>query len=175
MRRVNLGCGPNILAGWENYDAEVDLRRRLPFANDEIDAIFAEHVVEHITPREAFSFFEECCRILRPGGALRITVPSVVKMLRNMTDEYRAQVQKKGWADGSTKSTFRAMLCEHGHQGAWDSDLLKAFLEGAGFREAQEAELYKSRFPFFNGVEGHHRLVGEYMNSLESISVEAVK
>ena len=76
--KVNLGCGKNKLEGWENYDSEVDLGKKLPFDDDSIEYIFAEHVVEHLSTHEAYDFFDECFRTLKPSGVVRIVVPSII-------------------------------------------------------------------------------------------------
>ncbi len=80
--RLHLGSGGNNLAGWVNVDlvgarADVawDLRHRLPFADGSAEAVFLEHVLEHMTVTEGI---EVLCRIrpvLIPGGVLRVGVP----------------------------------------------------------------------------------------------------
>ncbi len=49
---------------WERY-----------FQPDSVDAILAEHVLEHLTITEAKRVAELCFTYLRPGGRLRIAVP----------------------------------------------------------------------------------------------------
>jgi SAM-dependent methyltransferase len=47
--------------------------RRLPFAAGAFDVVIASEVLEHIEEDEAA--ISELCRVLRPGGALAVTVP----------------------------------------------------------------------------------------------------
>ena len=70
MKKINFGCGGNFLEGWENYDAEVDITKPLPFEDSSTDFILAEHVYEHIKPREGILFLRECHRILKPTGVI---------------------------------------------------------------------------------------------------------
>jgi predicted SAM-dependent methyltransferase len=65
MRKLNLGCGGNILAGWENHDMDVDITKPLQYEDNSIDFIFIEHCVEHTTTPDAVRFFAECLRIWR--------------------------------------------------------------------------------------------------------------
>jgi predicted SAM-dependent methyltransferase len=51
-------------AHWERY-----------FEPDSIDAILAEHVWEHLTPRQGLEAARRCHRYLKPGGYLRVAVP----------------------------------------------------------------------------------------------------
>ena len=48
MLKINLGCGTNRIPGWSNHDAEVNITRRLPWADDSADCVFVEHVVEYV-------------------------------------------------------------------------------------------------------------------------------
>src|SRR5262249_7551150 len=77
LPKINLGCGGTRLDGWKNHDSDIDISKKLPFANDSASFIFAEHVVEHIDYYAALDFFCECRRVLAPGGVLRIAVPSI--------------------------------------------------------------------------------------------------
>lgn len=48
MRKIQFGCGGNKLDGWENYDRDVNISKPLPFEDNSIRFIFAEHVLEHV-------------------------------------------------------------------------------------------------------------------------------
>lgn len=173
--KLHLGCGPIKLDGWENSQyPEVDVTKRLPWADGTVDFIFTEHMVEHLKPTEAWGFFEECRRILRSGGVVRTTVPSIVKVWAGKTDSYAQFLKMKGWGDGSVGSMARHLVFLHGHQSLWTPDLLIVILEAVGLR-AYEAELHKSKYADLCGVESHWKAITTAWNDLESISVEGVK
>ena len=133
-RRLQLGCGENRLVDWENWDLpQVDIRRRLPFGDASAEAIFLEHVIEHVTPQEGYRFFEECLRVLQPGGVLRLAFPDPVRILRQATPGYLAWQKTKGWGDGSAASGVRAALFLHGHQNVCTAEILTCELESLGF------------------------------------------
>ena len=85
MNKINLGCGTSIKKGWINidiikrkgvnivYDLEKTKTKRLPFRNNNIDYIYAEDILEHIT--EIIPLMSELCRILKPGKKMVIKVP----------------------------------------------------------------------------------------------------
>jgi len=54
----------------------------LPFADGSFDAVYSEHMFEHILPRDGAAFLAEAYRVLRPGGILRITTPDLDKYMR---------------------------------------------------------------------------------------------
>lgn len=83
MTRLHLGSGPDYLDGWTNVDLvdaySPDVVHDLedtpwPFPTGGVDEILANHVVEHISDQTAF--WNEVCRVLTPGGACTVTVPT---------------------------------------------------------------------------------------------------
>jgi len=57
----------------ESDDIVSDLENKLPLGNDSYDVIFSCSVFEHVF--NIRQLFEECHRVLRPGGKLIIIVP----------------------------------------------------------------------------------------------------
>lgn len=175
MKKVQFGCGENRLAGWENHDADVDITKPLPFADNSVDFCFAEQVLEHVTVHQAWNFLVECRRILKPGGVLRLSVPDIVQFWQDMTPEYCAMEKRSGFSDGSEGDTLKSMIFGHGHQMAWCSELLCTVCNAVGFRPAQAVDIGYSDHPELLGVEGHGKIIGEENNRVVSIAVEATK
>jgi predicted SAM-dependent methyltransferase len=54
--KLHLGCGRDYKPGWINCDISsdvkpdkvVDLEKKLPFKNNSVDMILANHVLEHV-------------------------------------------------------------------------------------------------------------------------------
>ncbi len=175
MRKLHLGSGGTNIEGWENHDMDVDLLNPLPYSDGSIDFIFTEHCVEHLKQTEAWNFFEECRRVLKPGGAVRTTVPCITKLFYLLNREYLDFVKVNGWGDGTIESGIKHVVFGHGHQSLWTPELLVAILGAIGF-EAYEVDPHKSdQFPELMNIEQHWRSVGREFSDLESISVEAVK
>jgi predicted SAM-dependent methyltransferase len=90
MKRLNIGCGPHFHPDWVNIDLispdpqviQHDLRRGLPLEDDSFDAVYHSHVLEHFHPGDAEQLLRECCRVLRPGGILRVVVPDLEAIAR---------------------------------------------------------------------------------------------
>lgn len=82
MKKLNLGCGPDIKAGFVNHDGlglpGVDVVHDLnqfpyPFVDNEFDEIYASHVLEHVD--DLVRVMGELRRILKPDGRLVVRVP----------------------------------------------------------------------------------------------------
>ena len=89
--RLDLGCGQNPREGFDGVDLlapnpayRVDLFSfPFPWADGEVDELHASHFVEHLpattTPDGRdylLAFFDECWRILKPGGVMTVIVPN---------------------------------------------------------------------------------------------------
>ncbi len=85
MKCLNLGCGSRYHPAWTNVDfapedpavLSHDLRRGIPFPDEEFDVVYHSHVLEHFSRRGARGFLRECRRVLKPGGTLRVAVPDL--------------------------------------------------------------------------------------------------
>lgn len=145
--KLNLGCGGNILAGFENRDADVDISKPLPWKDNSVEFILAEHVFEHISPQDALRFLDECRRILKPGGILRLCVP----VLDSLTVEHG-----------------RDIVFNHGHIGVYTMNSLEHMLRLAGFRSFEPV--------LFNPViDGHWKVIGRDKDLIETSRWQASK
>jgi SAM-dependent methyltransferase len=90
MRYLNLGCGGHYHPDWTNVDfvstgegvIAHNLRQGLPFPEASFDAVYHSHVLEHFPRAEAPFFLQECLRVLRSGGILRVVIPDLEQIAR---------------------------------------------------------------------------------------------
>lgn len=82
--KVDLGCGKRKRQGFigidirkfKGVDFVLDLEKAdLPFPDDFVDLIVADHLFEHFTPDGLFHCIDECWRVLKPKGFLYVKVP----------------------------------------------------------------------------------------------------
>jgi predicted SAM-dependent methyltransferase len=90
MKYLNLGCGSRYHPNWTNIDFTStnksiiahNLNRGIPFPDDAFDVVYHSHVLEHFTKTSATNFLQECYRVLRPQGVLRVVVPDLEQIAR---------------------------------------------------------------------------------------------
>lgn len=185
---LNFGAGPNQLPDpWQNLGPTHDIRKRLKFESDSASAILAEHVIEHVPFLQAIGFFEECLRILKPGGVLRIAFPDVGRFLTSYSSEVgfnRAALHyTKGLSErpgmalpvealARVRAGVRQLLTGWGHQAAWTGQSAAGALLTVGFSHVFPREYGHGEL---RGVDGHHRDVGPELALLESTILEAQK
>jgi predicted SAM-dependent methyltransferase len=171
--RLHLGSAWQPKEGWLNIDLvghPVDLAwnlaHGLPFHDGSAEAIFHEHLLEHLTLEAAAKLLEESHRVLCPGGVMRIAVPDAGRYLvsyanggQGLIDEYRP---------GRPTNLLAAqeVFYLHGHRSAWDLETLGLFMRAAGFEQCEGRGFGNSRIE--SCPDSPHR-------ELESIYVEAVK
>lgn len=134
---LHLGCGELPRKGWTNvdlYGVPVDLRwnlnRSLPYASDSVDAIFHEHVLEHLPMDKGLRLTRECYRVLKPGGVLRIAVPDV----RRHTGWYcNGEVPPERQGRALPLLSLLEEFYGHGHRTMYDFDTLATLCHAAGF------------------------------------------
>lgn len=149
MKFVQFGAGGNHLPGWINHDLEqdgVDIAKPLPYGDNEVDVVFAEHVCEHVTTHQFLAFLDECKRILKPGCRIRLCMPVLERL---------------------DPSAGRDIILNHGHKAAYSTQTIKDFLRIAGFKGIVET---KKR-----PTDGHWKVIGHEKDDRETARIEATK
>lgn len=141
----------------------VDLRSRLPFADESVDAVYASHVWEHLHWDVAEAATRECFRILRPGGRIRLIVPDLrerIDAYRNDADPQAAlTLQKHLLFHPMTRQgnplyrVYQALTEFHFHKVMYDFKLMADLLVRSGFREPGQCGYLESAIPEIQDVE----------------------
>jgi predicted SAM-dependent methyltransferase len=111
---VNLGCGSHYRKEWLNFDLypaseevqQANIIDGVPLADGTADFVYNSHVLEHLCRDDARRFLQECHRILKPGGILRIAVPD----LEDAAREYLRNIAR--W-DGGDHSALADLEWSH--------------------------------------------------------------
>lgn len=151
--RLHLGCADNYLEGWLNIDLarpgrkldlRWDLRRPVPFATGSVQAIFAEHLLEHLTVGQALRVVQECRRLLCKGGVLRIGVPDLSRYVRAYQGDDPLLTEVR-----PGRPTAAIAFCEvfylYDHRSMYDFETLRMLCLEAAFGEVHRSEFGKGR------------------------------
>ena len=60
-----------------------DLRRGIPYQPASFDVVYHSHLLEHLNRETGQAFLDECGRVLKPGGVLRVVVPDLETLARD--------------------------------------------------------------------------------------------
>jgi len=187
MRRALIGLG--LLS--KEYDAAwpslklVDIRKKLPLANETVQCIYCSHVLEHLERWEALHVLQESHRVLVRGGCVRVVVPNMEKLFEQYVQARQQPIDKKkvtrpaleacrsmwgqatdikpsNWIDRLKRSFIR------GHRWAYDDLELEILLREAGFEPVERREFRMGAVPDLDRLD-----LAEHASS--SLYVEAAK
>lgn len=168
---------------WSNHDGwlvldedEQDITKPLDFADESVDVIFTEHVLEHISFSDAISFLQEAKRILKSGGVLRIVCPGLEKLMSlDLKDErfkiffensitrywvkendILQQLGSDGVIEEPKTFLFNSEFMLYGHKFIWSKELLKKVLYAIKFSHVNLVDVGQGTKPEYC-IERRHR------------------
>jgi predicted SAM-dependent methyltransferase len=126
----------------ESRFTQLDICEPLPFEDDCVDWVYAEHLIEHVPMPAAIGWLTEIRRILAPGGVVRITTPD----LRIYADAYvsdsgffakhrrRLRLMRLGPPMPERKAfMINQIFYLYGHRWIYDFEELRYVFAEAGF------------------------------------------
>jgi len=173
--RLHLGSGSVRIDGWTNVDIQAlpgvdvvaDVTQGLHFTD--VDAIFAEHFLEHLPLDGAINFLLEAHRVLVPDGWIRLSTPNLDWV---WVTHYRLDVGP----DEKRANAIMTNRAFHGwrHQFLWNREILEEALLSCGFQEIRWCRHGDSQLPLFQGIE-HHQTYPDLPDLPHVIIAEAQK
>jgi len=90
VKMLNLGCGSRYHPDWINVDfnpasqqvIQHDLSQPLFFDSDSFDMVYHSHILEHFNREQGLQFLEECYRVCKKSGIIRVAVPDLEVIVR---------------------------------------------------------------------------------------------
>lgn len=195
VRKLQLGAGVNRQPGWLSTDItsrhddvlELDASGPLPFPDDSLDYIFAEHLIEHIAYRPGQRMLRQCRRVLRPGGVLRLATPDLAQLIAvyrgdaGPDGEHYVEHAFQRWLKGRPHR-HPAFLINHnlrawGHLFVYDESLLTRALTEVGFVDVTRCALGESTHEALQDVERHgtHNNMSRRAVEFETMILEGTK
>lgn len=144
---LNLGSGANPHSRFVNIDGNVfrrpdmwlDLRQGLPFPPGTVDSIYACHMLEHFFWNEVISLLQEASRVLKPGGWMRVLVPSLELAIEAYVRKDAAWFSDFPSRFASLGGKFTNFLfCDGQHRIGFDFSLMEEALHLAGFSSVHQ-------------------------------------
>jgi SAM-dependent methyltransferase len=203
-RMLQIGTGELPTPGWLNTDFEprapgvifLDAGRRFPLPGATFDAVFSEHVIEHLPFDAGATMLAESRRVLKPGGRIRIATPDLALLARLVAIGAGDAAAAPGSAPGgATTERYLRWIAERflgaashatpvhvlnhnvrswGHVFLYDEPTLRIALERAGFADVRRVPLGRSDLPWLSGLESHGRNMGEEeLVAFETMVLEA--
>lgn len=152
-----------------------DLTKRFPWEDNTIDGIYMGEILEHFTKDDGEKVLQECYRVLKPGGAIRVRVPDFIEFCQNYISEYHEAHGRgrQSWDERHSRwvKMFFDDICVvppkrfrsfgHFHKWMYDEISLILLMERIGLRDAVRRKLHESQLPLIDKVESRELLVVE--------------
>lgn len=194
VAKLQIGCGPNRLPEWLNTDVEIerckagalflDAGEPFPFPDNSIDYVYSEHLFEHLSFLQAVNMLDECHRILKPSGAIRIATPDF-RFLMSLYLHPEEPLNKRyiEWSAQGTVGNFTPLpeTALHivnkfhtawGHQIIYDRESLETLMKEHGFKNIRFCDIGQSVLPAFQNVERHFKHMPYEFYRLETMILE---
>ncbi len=176
LDRLSLLPKPQADLRWASDIVIHDLRKPMPWDAGQFEAVYASHVLEHLTWDHARRLLQECLRVLSPGGVCRIVVPD----LEFLIGQYQARsvepnpgffpegvivlnadafVLNLGFASPVARAggvpirIYEKVFDFHHHKWMYDQESLMARMSAAGFVDVRRHDFNDSRIPGIHEVE----------------------
>lgn len=158
VERLHVGCGQEAIPGWINIDSRalpgvdrvLDVTAGLPFSD--VEAIYAEHFLEHLSLEHGLAFLADCRGALASSGVLRLSTP-------NLDWVYATHYRSERWGS-DRESLIDCMQLNRafrgwGHQFLYNRAALLAALSSAGFESVTFHRYGESDRPDLSNLERH--------------------
>jgi predicted SAM-dependent methyltransferase len=145
---LNLGGGGVLSNRWLTVDVTpradvfMNITKPLPLPDATMDVVYSEEVIEHISRASGRQMLAECFRVLKPGGTLRLTTPSL---------DYFA---KQALSNPAAVQQINDIFYGHGHQFIYSEAALRQVLVETGFVNIQSSS-YRDAKAKYGSFDSH--------------------
>ena len=190
--KLQVGSGTHILPDWLNTDKSVsgcragavymDVSKRFLLPDDSVDYVYSEHLFEHLTLSQAKNMLNECYRVMKKDGIIRIATPNLEFLVdlylhpdKDINKRYIEWAAKEGRIPAEPVYVVNRFHTTWGHQIVYDFNTLAKLMEDFGFKDIRRCEMSKSNHPELCDIEGHFHVMPYDFCCLETMILEAKK
>jgi predicted SAM-dependent methyltransferase len=114
-----------------------NLANALPFDSGSVAAVFHEHLLEHLPVEAGDRFMQECFRVLKPGGILRVGVPDAGRLIQSYAGN-RGYLENLHPGRPTALIAVQELFYWHRHCAMFDVETLEFFFRASGFPDPRE-------------------------------------
>ncbi len=158
---------------WDDGIYIHNLTNKFPWGDNTIDVVYSSHTLEHFSREDGIFFLNECYRVLKYHGIIRIIVPNLTDFVNKYIDgKIRADyfVEELGVLYSNPKNSFKNLLAlytQYPHKCMYDGPTLVKIMNDIGFlTECRKS--FNSNIPDIKNIELKQR-------SINALIVEGIK
>lgn len=124
-----------------------DLSYGIPIRTESVKYIFTSHFLEHITEETAKNLLNECFRVLKKGGLIRIIVPDFDEEIKELEEKIKSYRKNSDTKELQKYLTVPEHNSEFGfHKRIYNFEELKSILEKSGFKKVARKKSRQGNF-----------------------------
>lgn len=161
-----------------------DVTKKIPLPDNTVEFIYASHIVEHLSIEDFYFFINDCYRLLKTDGILRIVCPDLKKWVlayinrdedffKNYYEILKSNY-KKPWSKvdyhfvNLPADFFMSSFYNWNHKWGFDMESILLHLKLCGFTQVLNTEYRKSLFFDIEKIEPE-------FHKIESLYIEVKK
>jgi len=159
----------------------LDVTKTFPYDNNSVDFILAEHLIEHITYKQAEFMLSECSRVLKKTGVLRISTPDINFIMNliepnDINNQYIDFISSKFLSNEEATSihVINNAFRNWGHQFLYDEKTIMNLAEKCNM-VAKKVTYGVSDYPELNNIEQHGENIGNIPLTIAECIVFEIK
>ncbi len=166
---------------WPRNVVWMDITRKFTFPDDSVQYIYSSHTFEHLSFQEAAFALNECFRVLKKGGVIRLIVPDLERLVNDYLSNKTSDPGKAAeifhanslffeipYPRSSREAIGFFYRSKNNHRFLYDREALRKQLAAAGFSEVAEKKYAESAIPHIELIDIKERFNG-------AICLEATK
>lgn len=139
---------------WPQGIIRYDIRKGLPYEDNSVNYIYTSHFLEHVERDEAIQIINECYRVLKPQGMIRIVVPD----FELLVDKYvKKDIDVDNFLNAlemfPKKGFFKFLYSKDRHKWMYDFHSLNKLLIMCGFKNITRKKFRDSIIPDVNKLD----------------------
>lgn len=197
--RLHIGCGGSTIKNWLNVDVVcaseqvkyMDAGTYFPFPDESFDAVYSEHMFEHLSVQLGINMLLESHRILKPNGIMRLATPCL-EFLIDLYQHPELEINSryitwsmetfmpelvKLYPTGKYPAMFvlNNFYRDWGHQVIYDHRGITNLLMECGFSNIRFCKQKESEHPLLQNLENREKAIPKWAAELETMIIEAHK
>lgn len=157
--RAHIGSGQNYLPGFVNIDSNfqrrcdylLDVRAGLPFPDSSLAFLYSCHMLEHLHITESIALLRECCRVLKDGGYMRLTLPDFRFVLQILAGEESCVFPRS--FSSLEGQAINHLFCDGQHKYGYSREVLAEIALPLGFSKVVSANRDDENVPNLAEIE----------------------
>jgi predicted SAM-dependent methyltransferase len=156
LQKVNL-INESTQQSWQVDLIFHDVRHGLPWPDQSVRYIYTSHLLEHLSPQGGERLLQECYRVMKSGGILRVVVPDLMLYAQHYIDAITSGASKcEDIPSFSATENFLEIVGVHfgntvsfrcPHRWMYDACSLARYLAKVGFVKIEQKAYREGRVP----------------------------